>query len=90
MSSEQPRCARVRAKQRNTTRRRRKIARYLLGRLSEPDASLYIKAREIAADTGFSSREVGDALAQLEEAPAPVTARKLTSSTPTTWQVVRE
>jgi hypothetical protein len=81
---------RDRADQYNSARRHRVVAQYLMARLPEPDASLYIKAREIAADLDCSAHEVGDVLATLDECQQPVHAVKWTTSTPTTWRVVRE
>jgi len=91
MSSLSPKTEqRYQARARNAARTRRKVAEYLRGRLPNADASLYIKAKEIARDTQFSPREVAAALRTLEETRVPVTATRWTASTPTTWQVVRE
>lgn len=79
---------RYKARARDAARTRRIVAERLRERLRAHDAdAVYVKAKEVAAETEFTPRQVGAALRTLDETQVPVAAETWTSSTPTTWEV---
>lgn len=65
----------------------RVLATYLEKKAIEEDGVMYIKGKFIADDVGYSAKEIGQLIPQLQDADLPISIEPWSYTGATTWQV---